>query len=464
MASSLGFSSRIRVAIAAHPDKYQNLIDQIRTYFNINPRVEFVGSIGSGGDECLESLYDLRVDVLLLAEGWEGVSSELELARQINRKRPRTAILILASDTRYQDPSYLHEAMRAGVADVMNITTPQLATWANSINRAFELVQDRLKAEETNGQLIVFHSLKGGVGKTLLATNLSAALAVTEHRVLFIDMCWPFGGAETFFNLQHSSTSILDLIPVIHTLHPDNIANAAIAQRENLWVLTAPPPAERSGYLEDVVFSGRLLEDSNLNITESFIKDAEIANIELGMSDTDKPKIEYLKAMLRNTRAHQSLYLLVRRLLNNAQRAYDFIIVDAPAIVDDRVLYTLRQADKLLIICTPDVPAIQATQTELKFLSELEIDRHKISLILNKTSKSNEIRPFEIKNLFQEETFTYQWLDDVPADPGIESLVNTSTLAVEALKDMPFSEAIRRMARQFSAKSTVSNQPTNQST
>ena len=53
---------------------------------------------------------------------------------------------------------------------------------------------------------------KGGVGKTLLATNLSVALAVeTESRVALVDLDLQFGDIGVMLNLDHSR-SITDVV------------------------------------------------------------------------------------------------------------------------------------------------------------------------------------------------------------------------------------------------------------
>ena len=69
---------------------------------------------------------------------------------------------------------------------------------------------------------------KGGVGKTMLATNLAVALAIeTESRVALVDLDLQFGDIGVMLNLDHSR-SITDVVDS-ETLEPEML-NEIMAQ------------------------------------------------------------------------------------------------------------------------------------------------------------------------------------------------------------------------------------------
>jgi pilus assembly protein CpaE len=150
-----------------------------------------------------------------------------------------------------------------------------------------------------------------------------------------------------------------------------------------------------------------------------------------------------MERMLRKAKAKQAIVQLIRRLLTNAPRYFDFVIVDTPPVIDEVTLSALRNADRLLLVCTPDVPAIRALRNELNILPTFNIPEEQVRLILNLVRRGGELMPREVKALFE----TRQWLPDVPYDPKIEPLVNTSTLVLEGPRETAFGAAIKNLAK-----------------
>ena len=80
---------------------------------------------------------------------------------------------------------------------------------------------------------------KGGVGKTLLATNLSVALAVeTDSRVALVDLDLQFGDVGVMLNLDHSR-SITDIVE-FETLEPEMLNDIMANGPNGVRVLLAP--------------------------------------------------------------------------------------------------------------------------------------------------------------------------------------------------------------------------------
>jgi DNA-binding NarL/FixJ family response regulator len=100
--------SRIRVLLA---DDHTLVRAGIRSLLESVPGVEIVGECGDGR-EALELLAKHRPDVALLDIGMPGLNG-LEVAKRAAEDSPRTRVVILSM---YADPSYVRQALRAGVA------------------------------------------------------------------------------------------------------------------------------------------------------------------------------------------------------------------------------------------------------------------------------------------------------------------------------------------------------------
>ena len=69
------------------------------------------------------------------------------------------------------------------------------------------------------------------------------------------------------------------------------------------------------------------------------------------------------------------------------QAEFDWVIWDTPEDFDDRSLFILDQADPILLITTPDVPAMNHTRMQLELLERLGHSDGKIRIVMNRTER-----------------------------------------------------------------------------
>ena len=157
---------------------------------------------------------------------------------------------------------------------------------------------------------------KGGVGKTLLATNLSVALAVeTESRVALVDLDLQFGDIGVMLNLDHSR-SITDVVES-ETLEPEML-NEIMAQGPNgVRVLLAPISPE----LADLI-----------------------------------------------TNDH------VRMVMAELRKTFDYVVVDTSCHLADFNLEVIESAQHILVVTALTIPAIKDAKLALKVLESLTVD------------------------------------------------------------------------------------------
>ena len=180
------------------------------------------------------------------------------------------------------------------------------------------------------GRVVTVFSPKGGTGKTVLSTNLSALPrgARPDKRVLLIDLDLQFGDAAIMLGLDPERT-MYELVQAPGTLDAGKLAGYTTHHRSGLDVLAAPMRPE----------------------------DAELV-----------------------TEAK------VLQLLDVAREAYDIVVVDTSPFFYGPMLAVLRQTDQLLMLCGLDVPTLKNVKLSLHTLEMLGFPASRTSLVLNRVT------------------------------------------------------------------------------
>lgn len=213
------------------------------------------------------------------------------------------------------------------------------------------------------GEVFVVHSGKGGVGKSVLASNLAVALAVEANsKVALVDLDLQHGDAGVMLHIDAHAKSI-------HDLTADSVSQEALHEvmatgPEGVRVLLAPPSPDRAA---DV------------------------------------------------TRA------MVRAVLAQLRLTYDHIVIDTPAHLDEIVLDTIQDADALLLVTTFNVTTVKSSRSTLRLLRTLGLDSSRIVLIINQLRPRTTIAPSEIEDILRHRMLTllpYEQLVDDAVDTG----------------------------------------------
>jgi MinD-like ATPase involved in chromosome partitioning or flagellar assembly len=182
-------------------------------------------------------------------------------------------------------------------------------------------------SEDPHGQLTVVFSVKGGSGKSTIATNLAAGLAsMYGAQTLLVDADLWFGDVGVLLNLSSSRSSF----DVCGTDDPDLFAlpKAVVQHASGTSVLLRPP---------------------------------------------DPLSVEKLKlrSFLEAVERYRSLY--------------EHVIVDTHSSLDEMNLDLLEAATRVLLVVTPEMGAIHNTARFLGLAERLRLD-DKLSLILNRAN------------------------------------------------------------------------------
>ena len=185
---------------------------------------------------------------------------------------------------------------------------------------------DDLRAQRRMGSgavVITVYSPKGGAGATTVATTLAVALTQAHAgRVGIIDLDLRFGGVGIALDLRGQNT-ITDLLARSGPLDPGLIDDIFVAHQSGVKVLLSPEtPA---------------------------------------LADSVSP--EALAPLIAALRSH-----------------FEYLVIDLPTSFDDLTAAALRVADRVLLVATPELPALRDVQRIMSIAPELRNGRSQVVL------------------------------------------------------------------------------------
>ncbi|MFN2463640.1 MAG: P-loop NTPase, partial [Candidatus Dormibacteria bacterium] len=233
----------------------------------------------------------------------------------------------------------------------------------------------------TPGELIVLYGGKGGVGKSVIATNLACALAKeVGARVALVDLDLQFGDLGVLLNLSQTQ-SIMDIVENIDQADADYITDVMAEGPLGVRVLTTAPSPE----LADLV-----------------------------------------------TPEH------VQRILGELRMAYDFIVVDTSSHLGDITLSALDLASRILLVTALSIPAVKNAKLALRLFETLSIPTEHITLVLNRCEAHTEFNKESIESHLK-----FPIAVQLPHDP--RTVVNSINRGMPFVVSNPEAEASQRM-------------------
>lgn len=194
------------------------------------------------------------------------------------------------------------------------------------------------------GRTIAVFSAKGGVGKTLLSTNLAIALQQRSgKRVALFDADFYFGNVGVQLNLP-PGRSILDLIPHIDDLEPVLMDQVLAPHTSGVRVLMSPFRPEQAELI---------------------------------------------------TPDH------IRKVMKYLSEQFAFVLVDCQANYEERTLAVLESADDILLIVTPEIGPLKNMRLFFEVADKLGLDSGRFQIVLNRFDSNVGIKPDEIEHALQ---------------------------------------------------------------
>jgi len=291
-----------------------------------------------------------RADILIFGPSLMN-EDMISFAQLVSAKYPYVGIILISSDV---NTDLLRDGLRAGVKDVLPVTATSeqivqtILIAYQSSQRICRAVKDHLPesaVEESttkhSANVLTFFGAKGGVGTSFIATNVAVGLArQTKSEVIILDLDLQFGDVAVMLRLKPVHT-MFDVVSAIERLDADMMKGFLSTHTSGLKALLAPVLPDKA----DAVSSEDILKI-----------------------------IDVLKGMC------------------------DYLIVDTPTALDDRVLVALDNADQICVVTSLDVPSLKDTKLSLNMMQLLRYPKERIKLVLNRANSKVKLSIKDVEN------------------------------------------------------------------
>jgi septum site-determining protein MinD len=231
---------------------------------------------------------------------------------------------------------------------------------------------------------------KGGVGKTTIATNLAVSLNRMRKKTVVVDADMAMGGIATVLGLDETPVTLHELLA-------------------------------GKGSLEKAIYSTRGVDVLPSGPTVA------------GFLKADPKKL--------------------KGVVDKLTKTYDCVIIDSPPGLSKYSLAPLKNADEVLLVVTPDFPAVQATAKLLSVFAAIKVNVR--GVVVNRFKKPSFFarlagaKELMMRNEDIERRLRAKILGIIPEDPTvIESIAVKKPVVVYRPKS-PASKAISALARKL---------------
>ncbi len=366
-------------------------------------RNRIVATLAEGGEFEVAGAVEMRNDVamaiddaaqeidFLLVTAELGGASALTLCREVTASRPDLGVVVMVDEPSAELAAAAVEAgargflpLQPSVEDVHD-RLESIAEWQRRV-RGLAYAQS---GTETAGRVVVVNGAKGGVGTSTVALHL-ALLALTgtsDLRVCLVDLDLQQRGLRHLLDMNGRRT-VLDLVPVAESLTARHVDEALFPHYSGLKVLLGPHEPERADEVTGDV---------------------------------------------------------ARHVLGAIRGQFDLVIVDAGSVVTEANAVAMDLADDLLMVVTPDVPALRAARETIDLISRLEVAKAgDVRILFNRTSTKSEVQP----DLGRRVTGAEACKVGLPSDwKHLEEIANGA--AALDLGDSPFRRALTALGREL---------------
>ena len=362
-------SNKISVLVV---DDIPEMRENIRKLLAFENDIEVVAVAGNGKD-AIECARQYKPNVILMDINMPDMDG-ITAAELIVQAVPSAQVIMVSVQS---EADYLRRAMLVGARDF--VTKPFSADeLISTIRRVHKTGLLRAQSApqpgsmtpgglpgpirpKKEGRVVAVFGTKGGIGTSMIAVNLAIGFSRNDHKVAVLDASLHFGDVGVLLNLQ-STRSIADVSKVISDLDAELIETMLTPHSSGVKALLAPGRPE----LAELVTA------------------------------------EHLKAILTEMRS-----------------MFDYIIVDTARTLKDEVLAVLDNADRIVLLGTPDIPSIKNARTFFEVAEALAYLPGKTLFVLNKMDRRSLISAKDIESHIKHPVSAQLPMDEVTAVSSI---------------------------------------------
>lgn len=241
------------------------------------------------------------------------------VAADIDNNYPMATTIAMYPVRHSQD---LIECMQLGIREVITLPV-SAADVVRALNNARRILKRESTSGESGGRIFAFLSAKPGTGGTTIAAHSSAAVArLSRQRTLLIDLDLQLGMISFLFKLN-ADHSIIDALRLSEQL--DGLWDRLISRRGMLEVLAS-------------------------------------ASVDF---------------------EHHTPAASLAGVLSFARQQYQSVCVDLPGEMREHELDTLKRANEIFLVCSPDIGTLHQAKRKADMLAQLGL-RSRVSVIVNR--------------------------------------------------------------------------------
>ncbi len=323
---------------------------------------------------------------VILIHGQVSDEEGLWLIQEVITSLPQAAVIVLVDK---EQMDFVQRALLAGARGFLlqPFTDTELRESIRRIHRMEVERMSRLTLQTTEeeaprGEILVVFSPKGGVGRTTIASNLAVALQQAGRTVALMDGSLQFGDIPVALNI-HTRTNVTSLVRHVENLDPEMLMETLTPHSSGIRVLLGPSRLEEVGAI-------------------------------------------YPQA--------------IGAVLSALRQQFDYVVVDTWPFLNDITLTILDMADQILLIVTPELPALREARLFLELIDELGYPASKLLLILNRATGAFGIGAADI-----EANIRHKIVVDIPSDGRL--VTRTLNRGVPLVISDPHSQVARNIAR-----------------
>lgn len=366
--------------------------DNVEKLLRFESDVEVIGK-AARGQEGIDLALKLQPDVVLMdinMPDMDGITATTEITSRL----PSVGVIMMSVE---DEPDMLRRAMLAGAREFLAkpFSLEELITAVRHVSRLAQQAQRPVSTTASNGsgprsveagssKVFAIVSNKGGVGRSVVATNLALAIRqLTNKQVALVDASLSFGDVGVMMNVAKSKT-FADIAVPPHLLDRELLDDVLVTHSSGIRLLLAPSTPQES--------------------------------------ETVSP--DHLRAAV-----------------SVLSKSVDYVVVDTRPGFDDTMLALMDQSDKLLLVLTMEMTAIKDTRQFLEIAELLGYPDEKIMLVLNRFNNYSGIPVTDIaENLKRELEYK------IPEDhQAVLRSINEGSPLVGSQPEHRFSTEINRL-------------------
>ncbi len=304
-----------------------------------------VAGTGASGEEAIRLAMELRPDVIVMDINMPEMDG-IAASEIISQRLPMIPIIMMSV---HGEAEHLRRAMLAGAREflVKPFSSDEFSTSIKRVHERELVRQSQLSVAVSGGddsdatalpgehRVVAVFSPKGGSGRTTIAVNLAVSLhKETGAKVCLVDANLQFGDVGVLLNLNPKNRSIID---AVDAGEPDSeiIESVLVHHSTGIRVLLGPPAPEAA----DLVTAANL-----------------------------------------------------RKILEELKVHHDYVVVDLPSGLTEHSLGVMDFADDILVIAALEITTIKNVRLFLEVADQLEYDRAKIRMVINRSDTAQGIR------------------------------------------------------------------------